>query len=92
MFQKDSWSCSFQSLHLTNLVVDHGGSFSDVPLTPMGPCFVAYVLSLVHVDRTVRVIEPPRDGLEGVTKFPCPLESPPSTEVEGTLSGIEESV
>ena len=48
-FQKDSWSCG-QSLHITNLVVDHRGSFSDVPLTPMGPGFVDYVLSIVNAD------------------------------------------
>ena len=91
-FQKDSWSCGFQSLHITNPVVNHRVSFLDVSLTPMGPCFVDHVLSIVHVDRTMLVIEPPRDDLEGVTKLPCPLESPPSTEVEGALSGIEESV
>ena len=26
-FQKDCWSCGFQSLDITNLVVDHRGSF-----------------------------------------------------------------
>ena len=76
-FQKDGWSCCFQSLHITNLVVDQWGSFSDVPLTPMGPGFVDYVLSIVNADRVVRVIEPPSDDLEGVTELPCPLECPP---------------
>ena len=59
--QKDGWSCGFQSLHITNLVVDHRGSFSDVPLNPMPPGFVDYVLSIVNADRAVRVIEPRHD-------------------------------
>ena len=29
--QKDGWSHGFQSLHITNLVVDHRGSFSMFP-------------------------------------------------------------
>ena len=60
----------------------------------MGPCFVDYVLSIVNADRAVRVIQPPSDDLEGVTKLPCPPSPPPppGTQVEGALSGIEESV
>ena len=54
-FQKDSWSCG-QSLHITNLVVDHRSSFSDVPLTPRGPGFVDYVLSIINADRAVWLI------------------------------------
>ena len=73
-FQKDSWSCGFQSLHITNLVVDHQGAFSDVPLTPMGPGFVDHVLGIVNADR---VIEPPGDDLEGVTQLPCPPKPTP---------------
>ena len=71
-FQKDGWSCGFQSLHITNVVVDHRGSFSDVPLTPMGLGVVDYVLSIVNADRVVWVIEPPSDDLEGMTELPCP--------------------
>ena len=41
--------------------VDHRGSFSDVPLTPKGPGFVDYVLSIVNADHVVRVIQPPSD-------------------------------
>ena len=82
----------FHSLHLTNLVVVHRGSFSDVPLTPMGPSFVHYVLSIINVDHVLRVIEAYGDVLEGVTELPCPLESPLVTQVEAALSGIEESV
>ena len=81
-FQKASWSCGFQSLHITNLVVDHRASFSDVPLTPMGPGFVDYVLSIVNVDRSVRVIEPLGDDLEGVIELPCPPESPPTPKLK----------
>ena len=36
-FQKANWSCGFYSMHLTYLVVDRRGSFSDIPLTPMSP-------------------------------------------------------
>ena len=48
-----------------------------MPLTPVGPGFVDYVLSIVDVDRTVRVIESLGDDLEGVTELPCPPEPPP---------------
>ena len=68
--QVDGWSFGFQSLHLTNLVVDHRGSFSDVPLTPMGPGFVDVVLSIVDADRAVRIIAQPSDDLEGVASLP----------------------
>ena len=65
-----------------------------MPLVPMGPGFVDYVLSIVNVDRAVRVVEAPAGDVEGVTELPCPRESPPppSTQVEGALSAIEESV
>ena len=91
-FQKDGWSCGLQGLHITNVVVHHRGSFSDVPLTPMGPGFPDYVFSIVNADRAVWVIEPPNDDLEGVTELPCPHESPRSTQIEVALSGIEDSV
>ena len=35
VFQKDGWSCGFQSFHITNLVAEHWGSFLDVPLSPV---------------------------------------------------------
>ena len=40
------------------------------------------------------VVEAPGDDLEGVTELPCPPEPPrpPSTQVEGALSAIKESV
>ena len=45
-FQVDGWSCGFQSVHLTNLVVDHWSSFSDVPPPNgsmfFGPCVEHY--------------------------------------------------
>ena len=74
--------------------MEHRGSFSDVPLVPMGPGLVDYVLGIFHVDRAVRVVEAPGDDVEGVTELPCPLESPPppSTQVEGALWWIGESV
>ena len=68
------------------------GVLFRMSLTPMGPSFVDYVLRVVNADHAMRVIEPPRDDLEGVIELPCPLESPPSTQVDGALSGIKESV
>ena len=58
----------------------------------MGAGFVDFVLSIVNVDRAVRVVQAPGDDVEGVTELPSPLESPPSTQVEGALSAKEESV
>ena len=89
--QKDSWSCGFRSLHITNPVVDHRGSFSDVPLTPVGPGFVDCVLSIVNACCAVRVVEPLGEDLEGMTELLCHLE-PPNTQVEGAPSGFKESV
>ena len=85
-FQTGGWSCGFQSLNIVKLVVEHRGTFSDVPLVPMGPGFVDYVLSIVNADRAVRVVEAPGDDVEGMTELPCPPESPPSTQVEGECS------
>ena len=73
-FQKDGW---FQNLNIAKLAVEHRGSFSDVPLVPMGPGFVDCVLGIVHADRAERVVEAPGDNVEGVTELPCPPESPP---------------
>ena len=87
-FQTDGWSCGFQSLNTAKLVVEHRGSFTDVPLVPMGPGFVDCVLSIVSADRA----EAPGDDVEGVTELPCPPESPPSTQVEGALLAIKDSV
>ena len=92
VFQMDGWSCGFQSLNIAKLVAEHRGTFSDVPLVPMGVSFVDYVLSIVHANRAVRVIEAPGDDVEGVTELLGPPESPPSTQVEGAFSAIEESV
>ena len=76
-FQTDGWCFGFQSLNIAKLVVEHRGSFSDVPLVPMGPGFVDYVLGIVNTDRAVRVVEAPGDDVEAVTELPCPQESPP---------------
>ena len=80
-FQKDSWSCGFQSLNITKVAVEHRGSFSDVPLVPMGPGFVDYVLSMVNADRAMRVVQVPGDDVEGVTELPSPSGSPLGTQV-----------
>ena len=76
-FQTDGWSCGFQSLNIAKLVVEDRGSFSNVPLVPMGAGFVDYVLSIVNADRAAGVIEARGDDVEGVTELPCPHESPP---------------
>ena len=81
-FQTDGWSCGFQSFSIAKLMVEHRGTFSDVPLVPMGAGFVDYV----------RVVQAPGDDVKGVTELPGPAEYPPSTQVEGALSAIEESV
>ena len=51
-----------------------------------------YVLGIVCADCAVRVVGAPGDDVGGVTELPCPPESPPSTQVDGALSAIEESV
>ena len=79
---KDGWSCDFWSLHITNVVVDHWVSFSDVRLTAMPPGFVDYVLGVVNADRRVRVIQAPNDVLEGVTALPCPPTFAPNTQFQ----------
>ena len=76
-FQTDGWSCGFQSLNITKLVVEHRGTFSDVHLVPMGAAFVDYVLSIVNADRAVRAVQALGDDVEGVTELCGPLESPP---------------
>ena len=94
-FQTDGWCCGLQSLYIAKPMVGHRRTFSDVPLVPMGPGFVDYVLSIVDADRAVRVVEVPGDDVEGVTELPGPPESPPPpprTQVEGALSATEESV
>ena len=53
------WSCGFQSLNISKLVVEHRGTFSEVPLIPMGAGFVDYVLTIVNADRAVRAVEAP---------------------------------
>ena len=70
--KKDGWSCGFQSLNITKVAVEHQGSFSNVPLVPMGPGFVDYVLGIV-----VRVVQATGDDVEGVTEPPCPPDPPP---------------
>ena len=76
-FQTDGWSCGFQSLNIAKQVVEHRGTFSNVPLVPMGAGFVGYVLSIVNADRAVRVVQAPGDDVEGVTELSGPPEPPP---------------
>ena len=76
-FQTDNWCCGFKSLNIVKLVVEHRGTFSDVPLVPMGAGFVDYVLSIVSAHRAVRVVQAPGDDVEGVTELPGPPEPPP---------------
>ena len=53
------------------------GTFSNVPLVPMGAGFVDYVLSILNADRGVRVVQAPGDDVEGVTELPGPPDPPP---------------
>ena len=78
-FQKDAWSCGFQSLHITNVVVDHRVLFRCAP-HPNGFQFCGLCISVVNSDRVVRVIELPGDDWEGVTQLTCPPDSPKSTQ------------
>ena len=71
-FPKESCFCGLQSWHITSLVVDHQASFSDVRLTPMGPGFMDYVLSIVNDNGAMCRIEVCGDDLEGVTEFLFP--------------------
>ena len=73
----DGWSCGFQSLIIAKQVVEHRGTFSNVPLVPMGAGFVDYVLSIVNADRAVRLVQAPGDDVEGVTELSSLPESPP---------------
>ena len=45
--QTDGWSCGFQSLNIAKLVVEHRGTFSNVPLVPMGAGFVVMCSALL---------------------------------------------
>ena len=76
-FQTDNWSCGFQSLNIARLVVEHRGTFSDVPFVPMAAGFVDYVLSIVNADRAVWVVQAPGDDVEGVTELSALLSPPP---------------
>ena len=58
---------------------------------------ILLLLSILSADHAMRVIELRGDDLEGVAELPGPPEPPPPplpphTQVEGALSGIEESV
>ena len=48
-----------------------------MPLVPMAPGFVDYVLGIVNADGAVRVVEAHGDDVEGVTELLCPSEPPP---------------
>ena len=52
--------------------MEHQGCVSDVPLVPMGPSFVDYVLGIVNADRGVRVVEAPGASLFLVAWIPSP--------------------
>ena len=69
-------------LNIAKLVVEHRGTFSDVPLDPMGAGFVDYVLSIVNADCAVQVVQAPGDDVEGVTELLGPLESPPAPKLK----------
>ena len=68
-FQKDGWSSGFQSLNIAKLVVEHRGTFSNVPFVPMGAGFVDCLLSIVNANCAVRLVQAPGDDVEGVTEL-----------------------
>ena len=76
-FQTDGWSCGFQSLNIAKLVVEHRGTFSDMPLVPMGASFVDDVLNIVNADRAVRVVQAPGDVWRAGPGFLALLSPPP---------------
>ena len=56
-FQKDGWSCGFESLHLCDEVVGHHGSPQeiDVTLAPLPKGFIEEALCIINADRSVPV-------------------------------------
>ena len=89
-FQKDGWSCGYDSLHLCDVVAGHRGSLEDVDviLTPLPKGFIKEALCGINANCSVRVPGTiPENGWEGEVRCwkpgECPLalasdsESPP---------------
>ena len=94
-FQMDGRSCGFQSLNIAKLVVEHRGTVSDVPLVPMGAGFVNYVLSIAALLMLIVLCGSFKRAVMMWRAWPtflALLSPPPSTQVEGALSTIQESV
>ena len=54
-FQKDGWSCGYESLHLCDEVAGHRGSLEDVDVTPLPKGFIKEALRIINADRSVSV-------------------------------------
>ena len=76
-FQKDGCVVVFKASISQRWCRSTRGTFSDVPLVPMGASFVDYVLSIFNADRVSHVLQARIDDVEGVTVLPGPPESPP---------------
>ena len=78
-FQKDGWSCGYESLHLCDEVAGHQGSLEDVDviLTPAPKGSIKEALRTINADRSVRVPGTiPENGWEGELSCWKPKESP----------------
>ena len=56
-FQKDGWSCGFESLHLCDEVVGDHGSVEDIDVivTPLPKGFIKEAFRIINADCCVRV-------------------------------------
>ena len=54
-FQKDGWSCGYQSLHTRDEVIAHRGSlgYIDIILSPSPPTFIRNGMRIINVDPSV---------------------------------------
>ena len=57
-FQKDLWSCGYQSLHLCDEVIAHRAILEDIDAipTPLPNEFMCEALCIINADRSVGVL------------------------------------
>ena len=78
-FQKDGWSCAFQSLHITPQLVEHWVALPH-PKFCAPPVFVCRLLSTRNADLFVRITQAPNNVSQELL---CPPTSFPSMKVQG---------